>query len=129
MLSNVLNSSKAINVSIEIIRIFDRLRQYTLSQSTTDSRIDDLRKILMLHIENTDNKFSEQDKTINQIIQALNNLIEQPPKKTRQIGFIQYDDVRLIFVVNFVNWKKNVNFVVLLKIKWKEKNEYSWCNK
>ena len=78
-------------ISIEIIRIFDRLRQYTLSQSTTDSRIDDLRKMLMLHIENTDNKFSEQDKTINQIIQDLNNLIEQPPKKKRQIGFIQYD--------------------------------------
>jgi len=40
----------------------------------------------MLHIENTDNKLSEHDKTISQIIIALNNLIEQPPK-TRRIGF------------------------------------------
>jgi len=40
----------------------------------------------MLHIENTDNKISKQDKTINQIIIALNNLIEKPPK-TKRIGF------------------------------------------
>jgi len=41
---------------------------------------------LMLHIENTDYKLLEQDKTIKQIIIALNNLIEKPPK-TKQIGF------------------------------------------
>jgi hypothetical protein len=40
----------------------------------------------MLHIENTDSKISEHDKTIDQIIIALNNLIEQPPK-TKRIGF------------------------------------------
>ena len=80
MLSNVLNSSKAISVSIEIIRIFDRLRQYTLAQSTTDSRIEDLRKILLLHIESNDNKFAEQDETINQIIRVLNNLKRKQDK-------------------------------------------------
>jgi len=40
----------------------------------------------MLHIENTDYKLLEHDKTIKQIIIALNNLIEKPPK-TRTIGF------------------------------------------
>ena len=40
----------------------------------------------MLHIENTDKRFSEHDKTIRQIINALNNLIEKP-KETKKIGF------------------------------------------
>ena len=38
MLSNVLNSSKAINMSIQIIRVFDKLRKYALEQSTKDTR-------------------------------------------------------------------------------------------
>ena len=41
---------------------------------------------VMLDIENTDYKLLEHDKTIKQIIIALNNLIEKPPK-TKQIGF------------------------------------------
>jgi len=40
----------------------------------------------MLHIKNTDNKLSKHDKTIKQILYALDNLIKQPPK-TRRIGF------------------------------------------
>jgi len=40
----------------------------------------------MLHIENNDYKFSEYDKAIRQILQALNNLIEKP-KESKRIGF------------------------------------------
>jgi phage regulator Rha-like protein len=87
MLSNVLNSRKAINMSIQIIRVFDKLRKYALNQTSKDARITELHKLLMLHIKNNDYKFSEYDETINQIVQALNNLLEQP-KKTRTIGFI-----------------------------------------
>jgi phage regulator Rha-like protein len=86
MLSNVLNSIKAINMSIQIIRVFDKLRKFALEQTSKDIRIEELRKLLMLHIENNDYKFSEYDETIKQIIIALNNLIEQP-KKTKLIGF------------------------------------------
>jgi len=46
----------------------------------------ELHKLLMLHIKNNDYKFSEYDETIRQIVQALNNLVEQP-KKTRRIRF------------------------------------------
>jgi phage regulator Rha-like protein len=87
MLTNVLNSKKAINMSIQIIRVFDKLRKYVLNQTSKDARITELHKLLMLHIKNNDYKFSEYDETINQIVQALNNLLEQP-KKTRTIGFI-----------------------------------------
>jgi len=87
MLSNVLNSEKAINMSIQIIRVFDKLRKYVLNQTSKDVRIMELHKLLMLHIKNNDYKFSEHDETIRQIVQALNNLLEQP-NKTRKIGFI-----------------------------------------
>jgi len=67
------------------MRAFVKLRHYVLSKSK-DYQIVELRKLLMLHIENTENKFSKHDKEIKQIIIALNNLIEQPPK-TKTIGF------------------------------------------
>ena len=86
MLSSVLNSDKAINVNIKIMRIFTQMRQYAVSQSDTNAQISELRKLLMLHIENTDNILSEHDKTINEIIQVLNNLSEQP-KEAKRIGF------------------------------------------
>jgi len=86
MLSNVLNSTKAVNMSIQIIRVFDKLRKYALDQSSKSIRIEELHKLLMLHIENNDYKFSEHDKAIKQIIHALNRFIEQP-KKSKPIGF------------------------------------------
>jgi len=82
MLSNVLNSPKVKNMSIQIIRVFDKLRAYALEQPSKNIRIDELHKLLMLHIENNDYKFSEYDKTIKQIIIALNNLIEHPQRST-----------------------------------------------
>jgi phage regulator Rha-like protein len=87
MLAAVLNSQKAIDVNIQIMRAFIKLRNYILSNDTLNDQIIELRRLLMLHIENTDKKISEHDKTINQIIIALNNLIEQPPK-TKKIGFV-----------------------------------------
>ena len=86
MLSSVLNSDKAIEVNIQIMNIFVHLRQYALSKNNTNEQIIELRKLLMLHIESNDHKLSEHDKTIKQILYALNSLIEQPPK-TKKIGF------------------------------------------
>jgi phage regulator Rha-like protein len=90
MLSNILNSTKAVNMSIEIIRVFNMIRKHALEQTSKDIRIEELHKLLMLHIENTDHKFSSYDKTINQIVYALNNLIAEPPK-TKRIGFAAED--------------------------------------
>ena len=79
MLAAVLNSQKAIDVNIQIMRAFIQLRNFVLSNDTLYEQIGDLRKLLMLYIE-------KNDKRVNQIIIALNNLIEQPPK-TKTIGF------------------------------------------
>ena len=73
MLSGLLNSDIAINVNIQIMRAFVKLRHYTLSQPDTNVQIAELRKLLMLYIE-------KNDKRVNEIVIALNNLIEQPPK-------------------------------------------------
>jgi len=84
MLSSVLNSNRAIDVNIQIMKIFVRMRHYAFSHSATNEQIAELRKLLMLYIE-------KNDKRVNEIIIALNNLIahkeyEQPPK-TKRIGF------------------------------------------
>ena len=86
MLSGLLNSDIAIKVNIQIMRAFVKLRHYVLTKSDTNEQIAELRKLLMVYIENTDYRLSKHDKTIEQIIIALNNLIAQPPK-TKRIGF------------------------------------------
>ena len=50
MLSSVLKSQKAIDVNIQIMRVFVRLRHYVLSHSGTNEQIAELRKLLMLYI-------------------------------------------------------------------------------
>jgi hypothetical protein len=79
MLSSVINSERAIEVNINIMRTFVKLRHYVLSKSDNNEQIAELRKLLMLYIE-------KNDKRVNEIIIALNNLIEHPPK-TKKIGF------------------------------------------
>ena len=103
MLSSVINSEHAIEVNISIMRAFVKLRHFVHSQQGTNNgdggrsieyvneQIVELRKLLMLHIESNDCKFSEHDKAIRHIVQALNNLIEHPPK-TKTIGFRPYDE-------------------------------------
>ena len=79
MLAAVLNSQKAIDINIQIMRAFIQLRNYTFSNDILYEQIGDLRKLLMLYID-------KNDKRVNDIIIALNNLIEKPPK-TKTIGF------------------------------------------
>ena len=86
MLAAVLNSQKAIDVNISIMRTFVKLRQYALSHSDSNEQITELRKLLMLYIEKNDKRAESSESRINDIIIALNNLLEQP-KQTRKIGF------------------------------------------
>ena len=86
MLSSVLKSDKAINVNIQIMRAFVKIRNVINLQNEVTVYVSELKKLLLLHIDNTDYRFSEYDKTIKQILQALNNLIDKP-KETQLIGF------------------------------------------
>jgi len=79
MLAAVLNSQKAIDVNIQIMRAFFQFRNFVFNNETLAEQIGDLRKLLMLYIK-------KNDKRVNEIIIALNNLITEPPK-TKRIGF------------------------------------------
>jgi len=79
MLAAVINSQKAIDVNIQIMRTFIKLRNYICSNETLGEQIAELRKFLLLYVD-------KNDKRVNDIIIALNNLIEKP-KPTKQIGF------------------------------------------
>ena len=86
MLSSVIRSDQAIDVNINIMRAFVQMRHYMLTQSNSSEENAELRKLLMLHIDNCDYKFYEYDETIGQIMETLNNLTEKP-KPARRIGF------------------------------------------
>lgn len=86
MLSSVLNSERAIQVNIKIMNTFVKIRQWALAQTSKMQEVEELKKMLLLHIENTDNKLSKHDETIKMVIGVLNNLIESP-RETKRIGF------------------------------------------
>ena len=47
MLANVLNSPTATRISIEIVRVFKKLRQYTIAQKEKNKEIEEVKKMLM----------------------------------------------------------------------------------
>jgi phage regulator Rha-like protein len=79
MLSSVLNSKRAIQVNIQIIRIFTRIRQ--IIADNTDVR---------LEIEKIKNKLDNQDKNMEIVFRYLDELLEkqeQPNPPRTRIGF------------------------------------------
>ena len=85
MLSSVLNSKIATQINIAIVKAFIDMRRYIAKP--TREKIDNLEKVLMLHIDDTSHNFAEQSGIINEIIATLNNLIEKPQQPKRKIGF------------------------------------------
>lgn len=86
MLSTVLRSQQAIQMSINIMRAFVLMRDRVTQITTTNQQIRELKQMLMLHIDNTDNRFGLHEDRINRIIRALNNLT-QKSTPNRKIGF------------------------------------------
>ena len=85
MLSSVLNSKVASQINVAVVKAFIDMRRYI--SKPVRKKIDDLEKILMLHISDTNHNLSNHAAIINEIISKLNNLIETPPKPKRRIGF------------------------------------------
>jgi len=71
MLSSVLHSERAIEVNIQIMRVFTKLRKFLLTHTAI------LRKI------------QEHDKQIKYIFKILKELLTVPEKPKRQMGFTQ----------------------------------------
>ena len=82
MLSSVLNSERAINVNIQIIRIFTRIRHMFMDNTE-----------LRLEIEKIKSKLDNQDKNMEVVFRYLDELIEnkEDPKPRKRIGFKSED--------------------------------------
>lgn len=65
MLSNVLNSERAINVSIQIIRVFDKLKQFALTQNQLTEKIGSLEQAFMNYAKENNQDVEELRKAIN----------------------------------------------------------------
>jgi hypothetical protein len=76
MVSSVLNSERAIQVNIAIMRAFVRLRELLALHKDLAYRIDSLEKRDVEHGAN-----------IRMLFQTIREYLERPPKKRRRIGF------------------------------------------
>jgi len=85
MLSSVLNSKIATHINIAIVKAFIDMRRYIAKPVC--EKLDNLEKILMLHIDDTSYNFAENAAIIEDIITKLNNHIKKP-QKTGKIGFL-----------------------------------------
>ncbi|KRT16785.1 DNA-binding protein [Pedobacter ginsenosidimutans] len=80
MLSSVLNSRQAIQVNIQIVRIFTRIRQFIVDNGE-----------LKLEIEEIKQKVSNQDKNIELVFTYLDKLIDKKIGPRKRIGYMPDD--------------------------------------
>lgn len=77
MLSSVLNSETAIQVNIQIIRVFTKMKQAILDNKEILSRIERIEK-----------KMTQHDEGLETVFKVLKKLLQQPePNKKESIGF------------------------------------------
>ena len=83
MLSGVLNSDRAIDVNIRIIRIFTKLREMLLTHKDILLKIEKVEKNMMQQ----DGKMKQYEKDIQMIFEALKQLLNPPQEPRKRIGF------------------------------------------
>jgi hypothetical protein len=76
MLSSVLRSPQAVQVNIEIMRAFVRMRQLQLTNDDMGKKLAALEK-----------KYERHDAQFSVVFQAIRELMDPPTKKKRPIGF------------------------------------------
>ncbi|MBC6108807.1 ORF6N domain-containing protein [Pedobacter sp. CCM 8938] len=76
MLSSVLNSQQAIQVNIQIVKIFTRLRQWLTENGELKYEIEDIKR-----------KLNNQDKNIELVFSYLDQLMEKKIEPRKQIGY------------------------------------------
>jgi phage regulator Rha-like protein len=81
MLASVLNSERAIEVNVQIVRIFTRMREMLLSNQE-----------ILLKLEQLERKVDSHDDDIQIIFKYLKQLIHQPDESRPRIGFRRKDE-------------------------------------
>jgi hypothetical protein len=76
MLASVLNSNRAIEVNIRIVRIFTKMREMVLTH-----------KDILLQLEQLERKVTAHDEDIHMIFSALKQLLNPPLDPRPRIGF------------------------------------------
>lgn len=83
MAATVLNSNRAISVSILVVRAFVQMRAFFTAQGELKKRLDELETRL-------DAKLGMQDRAIAEILEAIRQLMAAPePPQRRSIGFVR----------------------------------------
>jgi hypothetical protein len=83
MLSSVLNSDTAIEVNIQIIRIFTRMREVLLAHKDVLIKLEHLEKKILTQ----DQRSGKLEDDIEMIFNTLKQLINPPQDSREQIGF------------------------------------------
>jgi hypothetical protein len=81
MAATVLNSRRAIEVSIYLVRTFIAMREAADTSHQIAERLDELERSL-------EKRLTGHDETIAEILAALRELMRTPPPKNRPIGFV-----------------------------------------
>ncbi len=91
MLASVLNSDKAIEVNVQIVRIFTRMREMFLTH-----------KDILLKLEQVERKVVGQDGDIKVIFRYLKELLNPATEPMRKIGFKQKNNPHTArsFIIN-----------------------------
>ena len=76
MLSSVLNSKRAIEMNIAIMRVFVKLRETLATHKELSQKLSDLEQRIEGH-----------DEQIQAIFEAIRQLMAPPDKKVKKIGF------------------------------------------
>ena len=83
MLSGVLNSERAIEVNIHIIRVFAKLREMLLTHKDILVKLEKIESELMKQ----NNRTGKNEENIQLIFEALKQLLTPPQKTRERIGF------------------------------------------
>lgn len=83
MLSSVLNSPRAINANIAIMRAFVRLRGVLAAHKELARQLEAIERRLAAH----DGRIDAQAREIQAVFQAIRELMQRPARPQRRIGF------------------------------------------
>jgi phage regulator Rha-like protein len=81
MLSSVLKSERAVEVNIQIVRTFVKLREILATHKDLASKLTELEK-----------KYSQHDQKFQLVFDAIRQLMEPPVMPKRRIGFVVGDE-------------------------------------
>ncbi len=76
MLSSILRSERAVQVNIQIMRVYTKMKELLF-----------LHKDILLKLEKLENKTGRHDEEIKTIFAVIKKMIAQPKTKTERIGF------------------------------------------